>query len=556
MIQRDAMDEVRNDLFQVVDHYEENPEIFKSRDQIECVRDHFTIKTIFLGHFNSGKSSLVNALIERNNFLEEAQVPQTSICAELKYGQEEMIRACLIDGTEEAYVQNKEYTPDAYQGIYYTMDVPALAALDGYTVVDTPGFDSYIDSHEQALAHYMMQGSIYLFVIDVEKGCIDYTTMTKIKAVYRRCPRIAILFNKCDKISNENRAQIVEHSKVVLSGFGIVCPVLAVSKYDTDISQKLVALIQSFSAQEIFEQQMKEIIAGEAKRILMILTTTRDRVFLDTFDYNLDIKMLQRKKDSLMETLESKRKALKRKNPEKTKEILEKVRVAMEDISNQVANVILMGNHQGVQSIISEAIRGTLSTAMVDLVDRFYVDVTGSLDFTGIDSGCNNDVNWMDTLESTGEKIKDLYEMGSFVSPVKELDPLKRGAYKAITGISAIFTSFNPLLEIAVIFLPEILQLIRGIFGESDVTRARNRYEKAIIPQVISSISKPVEDAVYSATDAVLDQVETWVGENLDALDKAITTAMSKKETSETEFRAYVNMLEKDIATLQNLMVN
>ena len=63
------------------------------------------------------------------------------------------------------------------------MNAPALARIADYTIVDTPGFDSGIEAHAQALSNYIGVGSAYLVVVDQEKGGLDETTLQFIREI-------------------------------------------------------------------------------------------------------------------------------------------------------------------------------------------------------------------------------------------------------------------------------------------------------------------------------------------------------------------------------------
>ena len=125
----------------------------------EELRDHFEIKLLVVGHFSAGKSALLNALLQRPAFLKEAQQPQTALATELVYDTTEQAFAYRKDGSCEELQAGKEYLPEEYSHLEYHVNAPALARIADYTIVDTPGFDSGIEAHAQALSNYIGVGS-------------------------------------------------------------------------------------------------------------------------------------------------------------------------------------------------------------------------------------------------------------------------------------------------------------------------------------------------------------------------------------------------------------
>lgn len=149
----------------------------------EELRDHFEIKLLVVGHFSAGKSALLNALLQRPAFLKEAQQPQTALATELVYDTTEQAFAYRKDGSCEELQAGKEYLPEEYSHLEYHVNAPALARIADYTIVDTPGFDSGIEAHAQALSNYIGVGSAYLVVVDQEKGGLDETTLQFIREI-------------------------------------------------------------------------------------------------------------------------------------------------------------------------------------------------------------------------------------------------------------------------------------------------------------------------------------------------------------------------------------
>lgn len=195
----------------------------------EELRDHFEIKLLVVGHFSAGKSALLNALLQRPAFLKEAQQPQTALATELVYDTTEQAFAYRKDGSCEELQAGKEYLPEEYSHLEYHVNAPALARIADYTIVDTPGFDSGIEAHAQALSNYIGVGSAYLVVVDQEKGGLDETTLQFIREISHYSNQIAVVLNKCDKITPDTVEQIVSAAQGTLEMWGFPYKVYPIS---------------------------------------------------------------------------------------------------------------------------------------------------------------------------------------------------------------------------------------------------------------------------------------------------------------------------------------
>ena len=208
MVDREKFDHALAMRQQLEAHYPDRN--FQDAFQLsEELRDHFEIKLLVVGHFSAGKSALLNALLQRPAFLKEAQQPQTALATELVYDTTEQAFAYRKDGSCEELQAGKEYLPEEYSHLEYHVNAPALARIADYTIVDTPGFDSGIEAHAQALSNYIGVGSAYLVVVDQEKGGLDETTLQFIREISHYSDQIAVVLNKCDKITPDTVEQIV-----------------------------------------------------------------------------------------------------------------------------------------------------------------------------------------------------------------------------------------------------------------------------------------------------------------------------------------------------------
>eukprot|EP01113_Clastostelium_recurvatum_P030327 TRINITY_DN3675_c0_g2_i2.p1 TRINITY_DN3675_c0_g2~~TRINITY_DN3675_c0_g2_i2.p1 ORF type:complete len:683 (-),score=132.80 TRINITY_DN3675_c0_g2_i2:46-2094(-) len=104
---------------------------------------------VIVGEFNSGKSSFLNAMLGEK-YLKEGVVPTTSRINLLKYG-----------GTQSHIV-----SPD---GLMETVTIP-VEWLKDLTLVDTPGTNAVIRSHQKITEHFIPRSDLVLFVTSVDRA--------------------------------------------------------------------------------------------------------------------------------------------------------------------------------------------------------------------------------------------------------------------------------------------------------------------------------------------------------------------------------------------------
>ncbi|MBR4612467.1 MAG: dynamin family protein [Kiritimatiellae bacterium] len=575
MIQRNKFDEQINVISDVTSAHPDTTDFQRSLAKLTGTRDCFDVKVMFVGHFNAGKSALLNRLIDREDFLEEAQNPQTAVATELKYGEEERYHAYLNSDKGIRCVQLKDYrdfSPDQCDHVEYQLPATALKELADFTIVDTPGFDSGIEKHTKALNAYIGQGSAYLLIVDVEDGEITQTSMRFLEEIVKYSPRIAVVLNKCDKGIEENRQLIQERIEETLRDNGFDCPVIATSKFDEEATRKLISLIGKFDAQDVFDEQMHRRIIEECVSIRNLLQITLDGLYVDTFDADKSIKKLETAKRFLNDSFEHQRKKFEQETNHQTQDIIDEIRAELLGKSTSIANALVMGGVAALEPIIVETIRPVIIEALHRTSDEHLEAIVKSLDFTSV-MGQKDGKSIEEIITNTAKDIKKLIDNGTFTSALTALAPKDDGKngkddkngkgkdggsgkniYRVVTGIAAIATNvIAPWMEVVIILLPDIMALFSKMFGESELEKARRTFETVILPQITSRLYAPIDNAVQQSQTILLDAMTQTATEKLEALEQSIQEAQAAKAEKVSQFENYRKTLENQIAVLHNV---
>ncbi len=552
MVKRNTYDEMIQQMKNVYSHHT-GFDFENAFSQIMHIRDNFVVKVMVIGHFNAGKSALLNALMKKPNFLREAQKPQTAMATELIFDEDEAAYAYDLDGNKEAFNPNKEYTSNEYDHLEYRLNVLALKEIEDFTLVDTPGFDAGIEAHTKALANYIGIGSAYLVVVDQEKGGIDQITLSFIQEISNYSRQIAVLINKCDKITEKATESIADAARFTLLSYGLPYKVYTVSKRDADISEKLISIVSSFDAQAAFNKTLKSQIKAELINAEKILSVTQRKIFLDTFDLESDIAAYTRLEEQLSYAFKQKRDEANEALENTVQEVSERIRSALEAHSDSVAEALLSGNQTAAEAIIVETIRPIMLATMEDISIRQIDDITESLDFTGLVNKSEG-IDLTDVAVNLADNLKGLIVQGSFgVKSITDIEgsDKKKNIYRAMTGIAAIATDIiAPWLEVVIILLPDIVSLLNAMFGESSSELAKRRFVNNVVPQIINRIYPQVKQNVERTTKLVLDEYKKLLSEKIEIVKKSITEAENKKRQKTEDFESYKKMLSDDRNTI------
>ena len=556
MVDRNRYDSILNSLSEISKHYSEC-KFEASIGQLCSFKTSFDIKLMFVGHFSAGKSALLNGLLERPGFLKEAQLPQTAVATELRYDQNECAFAYPHSGGKEPLTEQAASAPGKYSHLEYRLAAPALAQISDYTIVDTPGFDSGVEAHAKALSGYIGMGSAYIMVVDQEKGGIDGTTLDFLKEISQYSSQIAVLINKCDKITPATAEKIAAAAQATLRGHGFSFPVYTISARDRDVGQKLVSIISAFDAQAAFDRAMERQIRSELVNLGAILGVTRQKLYLDTFDLDEEIRAYTRAEEHTSEVFAQKRTEATQSLDVVTEQVVAQIRSALIARADSITEALLTGNQTAAEAIIVETIRPIMLSSVKDISIRQIENVAAALDFTGL-ADAEDQEALSEVACNLAKNLKDLILQDAFEDEdlqTRQGDDSKKAIYRAATGLAAILTDIiAPWMEVIIILLPDIITLLKGMFGESDSERVKHRFINNVLPQICNKLYPQVRSSIEASTQQVLAEYQSLMGEKLEQFKASIAAAEAKKKEREDTFESYKKHLDEDTATVQDLI--
>jgi small GTP-binding protein len=186
---------------------------------------------VVVGEFNSGKSSLVNALLGAK-VLAEGVTPTTSRVTLVKWG--EQIAQSIVDGSFAVFTH-------------------PLALLRELNIVDTPGTNAVIRQHERLTDEFVPRSDLVLFVTSADRPMTESERqfLERIRAWGKK---VVVALNKTDilddaKALGEVRDFVVQHTQAVLGDAPEFFPVSAKlaqrAKSEPDASRSTVLMATS-----------------------------------------------------------------------------------------------------------------------------------------------------------------------------------------------------------------------------------------------------------------------------------------------------------------------
>jgi small GTP-binding protein len=153
---------------------------------IATLEDLFTI--VIVGEFNSGKSSLINALFGEK-LRTEGPIPVDDVVSVLRFGEQASQRK-LSDFVVEQF---------------YPIDF-----LRNITLVDTPGTNSIVQRHQDITEDYIPRADLVLFVTSIDRPHSE-SERRFLEYIREWGKKVVFVLNKIDTKSDEEIVQVVDY---------------------------------------------------------------------------------------------------------------------------------------------------------------------------------------------------------------------------------------------------------------------------------------------------------------------------------------------------------
>ncbi|MEU2563675.1 dynamin family protein [Streptomyces longispororuber] len=208
---------------------------------------------VVLGEFSSGKSSLLNALLEDATLFPVDSYVSTRVLTSVRWAERETVTVKLAgrdgDAAEErdvgrdglrgyvceAEVQDGTAAADAERVLTASIRTPNAKLRDGVVCVDTPGIGGVHRGHTAAALGVLPQADLVLYVIDAMRPPLPSETafierVVRALGADQHPERLLIAVTKADQAADPDRAvREVQARLSAVPGIGEGSPVLAVS---------------------------------------------------------------------------------------------------------------------------------------------------------------------------------------------------------------------------------------------------------------------------------------------------------------------------------------
>lgn len=539
--------------------------------------EHTELLVPVIGAFSAGKSSLLNAFLAED-VLGIGLTPETELATELRYSSDPHLLAIRLDGSTErldvSALTTMKTRANEFTHLQLYLDNPRLKASPSLVLVDMPGFGSSLANHNKAIAYYLPRGVHFIVVTSVEDGNITQSMLRQLDDLQTYERDFTFVLNKTNLRSDEQVQDVAELvDEQIRINFVDTRPLVRVGlDADVRLAEVLTHLQPEQIIRQVFEDRLKDMTHSLLNQINLALASLKKSQAENEHalsELANGIRQIERKRDNILEDLRDQQ-------LDRTVEhCLSAVGRELDNVQSELVSAGLAGNQEGFSRIVSEVVRGSMTRTIKDQMDNLsrtvVADFAQALGELGHSMGqYNNEQNWLgqitDKISRTLEKTEETlgHWNGSLAERnARELDrlkketgwedgkPLPRVTYQGLATVLAVTTSVvNPLIELAIIFLPNIL----AFFNEG---RQREQLRQKVINEVIPSVKREMRERLRTLLneqmDAMVGQIssefEREIGEKQTLIDEMTSTRHQDAEAAEQK----VALLTRTREQLQQL---
>lgn len=504
----------------------------------------FQAKIPFIGSYSVGKSAIINAYLGDEEILQEDINPQTALATEIRFGTEEYVELVGKDGSRGRFSLEEAKTVSvsgSLKMIYY-LNRDQLKDLKDLTIVDMPGFNSGIEAHNRAIYEYLGEAAAYVFVTSVENGTLTEEEIKFLSEAKSFAPTIKYVINKCDKVIPKVTENVKNEISVLVNNIiGSTPDICVTSSRRPECGQQIASLLNTFSSSRLLIIRFGPDIRATIGSAIQCIKIKRRANLYDPRELNVRINKLEWEKEQIERKFEREKEKLHTNIQEKAvTAVLNDVEMTLRTSSTSLVSSAMFGKdklnatiNDLIRPVLVDSVHKNIELRMDEFLSNIYKDLPAELNINEI----SNDITF-----AKGGLDKAI----SFTA--KNLDKLAKykTLYKTVSTTLAVTTAFvAPVVEIAIIFLPEILSFINKILSSTREDEIEFKVMHEVIPAACNALRPQLLKTFNEIESEMLRKISDQFDSSISNAISAISSAKCERTKKKEDFDDYNRKLDE-----------
>lgn len=510
-----------------------------------------------IGGFSAGKSSLLNSFLQEE-ILSVAVTPETALATELHYSAQEYAEAITPSGQsvrfEKSQMEQLKNRASEFSYAKLYLNKQCLKDIEPLVLVDMPGFESPLASHNKAIFEYIRRGVYFVILQSVEHGNITASVRREIDNLLTFERKFSFFLSKSNLKAKGELEEIRTFVQEQLSDyFDYEGQVECIGK---DGGANLAKIISTLNPNAIIEDLY---LTGLQDRFSQIKQTINTHITALSQDREQNAKDIQDLKDGLQK-LEQQRDSLiaqaqERYSDTNISKIINGVNNALNRGLNEIAQSYMSGGDSALDSTINSIVKSTLSQEVKTSMEHIGEDVIHAFGKQLADTFST--IQRLSLSDAICNVI-DVKKLGGtaatlFTNATESM--AKYGGIVGIIGRLGVFISpiVTPLLTAIVSLLPTLVQLLFGDTEQKKLESVKNALLTQVFPQILAELRAKLPPELQEQTTKLIESISQEFAEQIAQKLQAMEAAQSELESKKHEIEQMIATYKKVLDSITSL---
>ncbi len=535
-----AFEELRN----INDNYEIN------NDDINNYIDSMPEEKVcvpIIGKFSSGKSALYNALLGYDRMLKEDITPETAIPAEIVYTDGDSSAVLYFDTGEckeislDEYYENRD-TFENVKTIRLYLNNKFLGSIRDIMLVDMPGFESAIETHNKAIDGYVINSQAYLIAFPADDMILRSSIGNVLKELCIHDMPIYVVITKCDKVDDEILEEGLNKLKKDLKRYigdrEVKIALTSSSEGEVEQAREILCEIEE-NAEQIIENKYKGIFERTSNTTVEYLNGVIKNSMLTESEFAEKEESINNEMTKIAEEIE-------REDSKFDRDIAECINAIKSDVNAALNNsesyyTTMAANNQDISEALNSTVRMAVTESLKKrfqpIIEKYVKKVSGMINSdTSVTVGSVGSVN-IKSGEGAAAAVSAAGVAG--IAAMVILGPFSALVIGAVAGLIGFFAGNNSEKK-------------KRAEAEAEISR---RLRGEIFPSVINQVGTKVEMAIKEQVMEIREEVRKNIELKHNTMQKALDDVRKQKAEEEEKLKVLVANAQNDIENIKEIKI-
>lgn len=497
----------------------------------------YRVNTPVVGNFSTGKSSMINAIIEKP-LLGVEITPETAVPTEIYYGNNKVYQydkhAVIERRIDELPL--KGLTVQTTDLVKIEYDNEFLKEIKSVNIVDLPGFDSSFELHNRAIDQYLPNSLAYLLVVSSDEPVLKESISDFIKELKVYNMPVYVVITKSSRLDEDE----LEECKALLKKLvGKIVErddvkVACVDSYGRVNVSEIKDILREIQSQtgEIFVNKYSKALRNASRYTEVYLLERIDKACLSTSRLEQEQEKMEKKMQALQNSIEHEKSNFDKQAQVCINTIRERVQGDLESTLPTISAMLENGSDisDKINSVVRRSVRIGINTEFEPKLKKYVEHISEMI-----------------TIEFPENEIIAQNISASLKGNVVE-SVAKSALPVILAGVGMVL---NPIVGVIGGIVGVMADTIHNMNNNKKKQKEVDKAANAIVTEVAKQTLISIEGEINKYIDGINQKIEQDVLKQRAIMEKSLNDIKIDISIEESSRERDIYQLEKDLKVVQ-----